>query len=99
MSYLFSIVCGLMGIGLVIWHLKRRYEFSQLEQRGGADFRAYLRYHSLKVVLFVSSSLLLGVAVSADDLSGKNITSNMMTVVVIFVLLDVFSNRKKKESR
>jgi len=98
MGYLLSLCCGLAGIAIVIWHLKRRYEFSQLEQRGGANFRAYLRYHSLKVVLFVSSAILLGVAVSADDLSSKIITSNMMTVVVIFVLLDVFSNRKKKES-
>jgi len=98
MGYLLSLCCGLVGIAIVIWHLKRRYEFSQLEQRGGADFSAYLRYHSLKAVFFVSSSILLGVAVSADDLSGKNITSNMMTVVVIFVLLDVFSRRKKKES-
>ena len=55
------------------------------------------RYQIGKYALFITSSILLGIASSEDDLSAQEIISNTLSIVVIFVLFDVFSSRKNIE--
>lgn len=92
-----AFISALGGLLLVGFHLKRRYNFSQKQRRGDTEYGEYLQYHGGKFFYFIASALLLGVAVSAEDLTVKNIMNNTMTIVVIFVLIDIFSSRRKNK--